>query len=386
LAIHRGHNQGSISERRDKNGNVTGYRAQILLPDGKRRSFSAKTKKEAQRKIDEAKAALLQGRLLSSKSQTVGKYLDGWLKTIKLAVKSRTYSSYELNVRRLKQHLGSIRLDSLEGAHVQECYNTLAASGLAPLTVRQIHMTLHKALHDAMRLNLVVRNVSDLATLPRVERNERPWYTVEELDQLFAATAGDRFHALWVVLGTAGLRLGEALGLRWSDVDWNRQHLTIRRALQRQRNGEGLIFVEPKSHRSKRTVELSQEAVRAFRAHQERQTFEKRALGEAWQEQDLIFASEIGTPLEQGRVHRHWVKAVETAAVPHHRIHDLRHSVATHLTMAGMGPLEVARVLGHSNASLVLEVYGHVAPASHRKAADLMDALLSSQRESAVSG
>jgi integrase len=133
-----------------------------------------------------------------------------------------------------------------------------------------------------------------------------------------------------------------------------------------------------------RTIDLSDEACTALRAHQERQTFARRAAGDAWQDYGLVFASRIGTPLEMGRVHKHWNSAVGKAGIPRCRIHDLRHTVASHLMRGGMNVLEVARFLGHSNASLVLEVYGHVAPSTHGKAATLMDALLASQREAAI--
>jgi len=207
------------------------------------------------------------------------------------------------------------------------------------------------------------------------------WYTPEELNALLDATTEDRFHALWAVLATGGLRLGEALGLKWSDIDFARRTLTVQRALQRQRRGQGLVFDEPKSAASRRTVELTVVAFEALRAHQERQAFERRKAGTNWQEHDLVFPSEVGTPLDQSRIHRHWTKAVEKVGMPRYRIHDLRHTVATHLIMAGMDSLEVARILGHSNASLVWDVYGHLAPATKRRAADLLDALLDGHRE-----
>lgn len=380
MARRQAHNEGSITERKNKDDKVISYQAQLSLPGGGRRSATFKTKREARRWLTENKAALLQGRLLASRSQTVCEYLDGWLRTVRSSLKDSTYDTYARNVRRVAPHIGKIRLDALKPAHIQECYNALQERGLHSRTIRQVHLTLHKALKDAIRLDLVGRNVTEGATLPRLPHTERPYYTLEELGKLLESTSGDRFHALWVVLGTTGLRLGEALGLMWDDIEYGRGTLSVQRSLYRARAGGGLAFAEPKSKRSRRTVDLSQEALVALKAHEERQIFERRKAASAWHESKLVFPSEVGTPLEQGRVHKHWSKAVEKAGIPRYRIYDLRHTVATHLTMAGMSAREVAEILGHSNASLVLEVYGHVAPSTQRKAANLMDTLLRQHR------
>lgn len=376
----RGHNAGSIVERRNKEGKIISYQAQLSLPDGRRRSASFRTKREAQRWLDETKAALLQGRLGPSRSQTVGEYVSGWLETVHLGGKPNTYHTYKRNVGRILPRLKGIKLDSLSPAHIQDAYNHLLVTGLSPRTVRHTHAALHKALNDALRLDLVVRNVTDAVTLPRVLRTEMHWYTAEELDKLFQETTEDRFHAMWVVLGTTGIRLGEALGLKWTDIDFGRRTLQVNRALQRRRAGGGLVLTEPKSARGRRTIELSQEACTALRAHQERQAFERRTVGVAWNDNGLVFCTGFGTPLDQGRVHHHWRHAVQKASIPRHRIHDLRHTVATLLIMAGMNVKTVSEMLGHSSDSFTLEVYGHVAPSTRREAANLMDRLLSQSR------
>jgi integrase len=269
----------------------------------------------------------------------------------------------------------------LRPAHVQAAYNALSAEGLAARTVRQCHLTLHKALEDALRLELVVRNVSEATTRPRLKTEEMHWYKSDELARLFAASEGDRFHALLVLLGTVGLRLGEALGLKWSDIKMEGQTMTVGRTLQRVRGGGGLIFGEPKSRASGRTIELPKVAISALIAHGDLQKFERNRVGPAWEDHNLVFPSEIGTPIEQGRVFRRWRKVIESAGVPRYRIHDLRHTVATHLLAGGMQPPEVAATLGHSSPALVLQVYGHVIPSSRQRAASIMEQLLASATE-----
>lgn len=382
MASHRGHNAGSITEIKDKNGKVVAYRPQLSMPDGHRRSFPrVKTKREAQRSLDEAKAAAMLGKIGPGRSQSLAKYLDGWLTTQRSTVRSSTFDTYKRNVRRVSEQIGHININALKPSHVQNCYGALLDAGLSAQSVRQVHLTLHKALKDALRLDLVVRNATDGATLPRVRRTEMSWYSIEELERLFTSTEGDRFHALWVLLGTLGLRLGEALGLRWADIDFERRTVKVQRTVQRDRAGGGLVFGEPKSAKSRRTIELSSEALKAIEHHQERQTFEQTKAEDSWKDGDLIFCTGFGTPLDQGRIHYHWKNSVQKAGIPRYRIHDLRHSVATHLLLGGMSALEVAEILGHSSASLVLEVYGHVTPSSRGRAANIIDAMLEKERQ-----
>lgn len=375
---------GKRTKRANGEGTLFEYRngwAGQLTVDGKRRkTYYGKTREEVRAKLNAALVQRQGGRLLANPSQQLSTYLASWLEQVRAlgAVRPSTLSTYELNVRRLNAHTGRVTLENLKPAHVQQAYNALSAEGLAPRTVRQVHLTLHKALEDALRLELIVRNVSDATTLPRLKTEEMHWYTADQLAQLFAATEGDRFHALWVVLGTVGPRLGEALGLKWSDIDLDARTLSIRRTLQRVRSGGGLVFGEPKSKSSRRTVELPTSTVAALVAHRERQTFERKRLGDAWQEQGLVFPSEIGTPIEQGQIWRKWSQATLAADIPRYRIHDLRHTVATLLLAGGMQTIEVAATLGHSNPALVREVYGHVMPASRQRAASIMERLLTS--------
>jgi integrase len=376
----RVYGRGGISERKNKAGDVVSYLAQVWT-EGGRRSYIAKTEREAQQWLKNAQKLAAQGQLGSPKTPTLAVYLSGtWLPTIESSVRPRTIASYRLNVQRIPDELGKRKLDELKPAHVQNFYNLLTARGLAPRTVRQIHMTLHKALEDAMMLGHVTRNASDGTVLPRIKGDERTWYTSEQLAHLFEATSGDRFDALWVVLGTLGLRMSEALGLKWSDVDWERGTLTVQRTLSRDRSGGGLTFNEPKTKRSRRTVTLGRVALGALKAHQERQTFEHRKYRDVWQDHDLIFCTSVGTALDQSRVHRQWTAATTKADIPRYRPHDLRHSVASNLLSAGCPVERVARMLGHSSVTMLYDVYGHIIPADYRSEADAMDAMLAKHR------
>lgn len=264
--------------------------------------------------------------------------------------------------------------------YVQAAYNVVADRGLAPASVRQFHAMLHKAFEDAVRHEYITRNPCHGTSRARIPREERPWYTNAQLRQLFDCTEGDRFHALWVVLGTLGTRSGEARGLKWADIDWIKGTVNVHRALTRPGKGSGLVLGEMKTAGSRRTLALPSETHEVLRAHQDRQEWERKRAGGAWQEHDLVFTSEIGTPLEHSRVDRHWRAALEKAELPRLRVHDLRHSVASNLLAAGRPPERVARMLGHSNVTMLLNVYGHIIPSDFRDEAEAMQALLSRHR------
>lgn len=382
MAKRRGHNEGTIFERKDEDGKVTGFRAQLSLPNGRRRSVSGKTKAEVQKKLREAQIALAQGRLVASPGQTVAQYLAGWLGTVRHSLKPRTHEVYSLNVNRVAPHVGRVRLDMLQPAHVQDCYNALLAGGLSARTVQQAHMVLHKALADAVRMDLVARNASEGASVPRPTHREMRTLTSDQLTLLFDATRGDRFSSLWVLLSTTGLRVGEALGLQWGDVDLRARTLVVRRALQRQRDG-GLVFVEPKTHQSRRTVQLGGLSCAALQEQHERQAFEQRTAAAEWQDRDLVFCTAFGTPLDRGRIHLNWVAALRKSGLPQVRVHDLRHTAATIMLTEGVHPKVVQEMLGHSSISVTLDIYSHVAPTMHREAVDRLDVVLGHRHDQA---
>jgi integrase len=383
MSKRRGQNEGTIFERKNRAGKVIGYRGQLSL-GGERRSFIGDTKREVQKQMNEAKVAYEHGRLGPSRSQTVAQYLAGWLETKRRggSIRTKTFETYELNVReRLVPHLGRIKLDALRPAHVQDCYNSLLARGLSPYSVLQAHRLLHKALDDAIKLDLVMRNVTEAVDAPRQPRKEMTALNAEQLDALFAATRGDRFYTLWIVLGVLGLRIGEAMGLKWQDIDFKPGTLAVQRALQRQRNGIGLVFVEPKSETSRRTLLLPDIVSAALRERWEQQAFERRAASSGWQEHDLVFATVFGEPLDPSRINYYFHQALKKAILPKIRVHDMRHTCATiHMQNGVPGPT-VQRWLGHSNIALTLGTYSHVTVDMLRDAAARMDTVFGTRRE-----
>jgi integrase len=220
----------------------------------------------------------------------------------------------------------------------------------------------------------MLRNPTEAVTVPRPVHREMHTLSEEEVGRLFEATRGHHLHALWVLLATTGLRLGEARGLLWSDIDFTNGRLVVNRALQRQ-TGSGYVFVEPKTARSRRTVYLAPGTISALMEHRRRQVADQLAAGPEWSNMGLVFTTAIGRPADGPWATKWFHRALDHAGLPRFRIHDLRHTAATQLLRRGVHPKVVQELLGHSTISLTLDTYSHVAPALHAEVATHMEAL-----------
>jgi integrase len=291
------------------------------------------------------------------------------------SVRPSTFQSYRLNVRRARELLGRIKLNELTPAAIQAAYASLLREGLAPRTVWQMHMVLHRALRQAVLAGALLRNPVDGVSRPRASHHEIRTLTTEELKRLFEATKNHRLHALWVLLSTTGLRLGEGLGLKWEDINFQEGKLSVRRALRREPK-VGFVLAEPKTAKSRRIVYLAPGTLETLKEHRERQDKDRRAARDLWQaEHDLVFKSDVGKPMQDGQVSWTFHQALAKADLPRIRIHDLRHTAATQLLERGVHPKVVQEMLGHSTITLTLDTYSHVMPGLHAHAANEMERL-----------
>ena len=372
----RGHGEGSIYQRADGR-----WVASVSLIGGVRRDYYGRTRREVQDKLATALRAQRDGVLLAKTDQTLSAYLEQWLETMaKPSVRPRTFENYRLNVRRARELLGRIRLGELTPAAIQGAYAALLRRGLAPRSVWQMHMVLHRALRQAVLSGALVRNPVDGVSRPRASHHEIRTLTIDEVKRLFEITRDHRLHALWVVLATTGVRLGEALGLKWEDVDFNLGRLSIRRSLQREAH-VGFVLVEPKTAKSRRSVYLAPGTIQALKEHLVRQENERQLARDLWQpKHDLVFKSELGKPMQDGQVSWSFHQALAKAGLPRIRIHDLRHTAATQLLERGVHPKVVQEMLGHSTITLTLDTYSHVMPGLHVQAAAQMQRLFSEDR------
>ena len=374
----KGNGTGTVYPRRNKQGKVIGYRGSYFAPDGKRRYVSAKTKSAAQRLLREAMTDADRGLVFDASNQTVAEYMTRWLEDFaKANLAPRTYHNYRLQIREhIVPAFGKMKLSKLDTPNIQALYTAKLRDGLKPSSVRYIHAVLHCALGKAVELGLIPRNPAANARPPKIRQEEIRLLDAQQARVLLEAAKGDRFECLYVLSLTCGLRMGEALGLKWSDIDLDAGTLRVHRQLQRIRDGGGLVFSEPKNT-SRRTIDLPQRALEALRSHRKKQLEEQLRAGSSWQNNGLVFASRKGTPLDaQNIVNRHFKPLLRQAGLPEIRWHDLRHSCFTILLARGTHPKYVQHLAGHASIQLTLDRYSHWMPSMGRNTADGMDEAL----------
>jgi integrase len=372
-----------ITKRKD--GRWMG-RYTVHTPTGTtRKPVYGRTYKEAERKLAVARGDAARGIVYDDGNQTVGQYVTRWLSdSAKHAVKATSYRAYESQIRNhIVPALGKIKLSRLTPAHLQALYAARLREGMKPASVRQIHAILHKALEQALRFNLIPTNPASKVDPPKIRQEEITPLSAEQASKLLDVTRNerDRFEALYALALTTGLRIGELLGLKWSDMDLDARRLRVSRQLQR--GEEGLIFTEPKAA-SRRTVDLPASTVVTLKRHRKRQVEETLKAGGAYQDNDLLFAGDLGEPIGPEKVtQRAFKPLLKRAGLPEIRFHDLRHTFATLLLARGVHPTYVQHALGHASVKMTLDRYSHWMPSMGRATADAIDAVLALHKPSA---
>ncbi len=373
--------QGTLSTRRYGVGSIYQRKSDGLwcaaVSNGMRQKrLYGKSRAEVKAKLAALHAELNRGRLPAGRSPTVTEFLRSRLETsVKARVRPLTYAGYKVNVEKhLVPTLGRIRLDQLTPLHVQEMMNDRLATGLSTKSVAYIHQVLRTALGLAVRWDLVSRNVARLVDRPRIQRKPINPLTPDEARSFLAGVRGHRLEALFSVALALGLRQGEALGLRWEDVDFSAGTIRVRHQLQRI-DGK-LTLVPPKTERSRRTLVMPTMIIERLHEHEKRQVAEKLWAGPKWQENGLVFANRAGGPTQARDAIRQFHDALAQTGLRRVRFHDLRHSCATLLLVQGVSPRVVMEVLGHSEIALTMNAYSHVVPELQHEAAKRMQAIL----------
>ncbi len=374
----RGNGAGTVYPRKNTDGKIVGYRGSYFAPDGKRRYVSAKRKSDAERSLRDAMTDADRGLVFDASNQRVSGYMTRWLEDFaKANLAPRTYHNYKLQIR---EHIipafGMMKLSKLDTPNIQALYTAKLKDGLKPSSVRYIHAVLHCALQKAVELRLIPRNPAASARPPKIRQEEITPLDAEQARMILEAAKGDRFECLYILSLMCGLRMGEALGLKWTDIDFEAGTLRVHRQIQRIREGGGLVFSEPKNA-SRRTIDLPQRAVEALKSHRKRQAEEQLKAGEKWQDNGLVFASRKGTPLDaQNIVNRYFKPLLRRTGLPEIRWHDLRHTCATLLLSRGTHPKMVQHLMGHASIQLTLDRYSHWIPSMGRATAEGMDEAL----------
>src|SRR5215203_699325 len=372
----RGNGEGSVYQRKD--GRWVGQYF-VYLPSGpKYRYIYAKTRKLAAEKLTKAIADRDGGMVFDDENLTLSDFLDVWLSDcVKDTIRVSTFERYKgIANLHIAPALGRLRLKALTPAHVQGFYRGRLDSGLSPATVQKIHVVLHKALSQAVKWSLVPRNVTEAVSAPRPSPKEMRPLSAEEVRRLLEVASGDRLEALWVLAVQTGMRQGELLALKWTDVDLEAGKVSVRRTLTRE-SGHYTLG-EPKTKKSRRTVKLTGAATEVLRSHLSCQMADIDRLGDLYRDQGLVFTTDSRVPLNPSNVrNRNLRRLTRKAALPEIRFHDLRHTCATLLLSRNVHPKIVQEMLGHSTVAITLDTYSHVLPGMGDQAATAMeDALL----------
>jgi integrase len=324
-------------------------------------------KKRADEELSKLMASLAKGEPVASGRDTVSEYLDEWLAAVALNISPRTVSNYLSMMRdHVRPIIGNKRLTRLEPGDVERIYTVMADKGLSGNTRLHVHRALSKAFKDAVRKRKLTHNVCDLVDAPRVAKFAPHEITADEANRLLIEADASRFGVLIRLLTFTGLRLGEALGLRWQDIDLGSEMLHVRqtRKLRSKKKGDTAdadLYGTPKTERSKRSVNLAPELVEALREHRRQQQEHYIANG-LRPDHDIVFADPTGKAYGHDQVFHDWKLARKRGEVPSARIHDLRHFAATTMIAAGIPITDVSAMLGHSQASTTANIYAHVIP------------------------
>jgi integrase len=303
-------------------------------------------------------------------------YFDRWLEATAPTLRAATARRYrDLARLHIVGVIGHLRLAKLTPGDVQRLYADRLAAGLSPTSVRHLHSLLHRALKDAVRWGLIVRNVTEAVDAPRRSTPEARTWSVSDVNAFLASASGDRWEALWRLALLTGMRRGELLALRWADIDLDAGTLSVRRTLSRG-SRSALEFGEPKTASGRRRISLPRSAVDSLRRHRRQQLETRLASGLAYEDNDLVFATEVGRAIHPNSLNYRFRSLIDRAGVPVIRFHDIRHTCATLLLSQGIHPKVVQERLGHADIAMTMNLYSHVTQDMQRDASDQLDAAL----------
>ncbi len=381
MSKRRGANEGSITQRKDGR-----WFARLHLgyaPGGRRirKSYYAPTREAVAEMLTAAKAQHDKGLPVAHGKETVGAYLASWVEAVRGTVRPRTWEAYELHVRKHMAPISKIRLAALRPEHIRKLLRDKELEGMSATSRTHLRTILNTALRAAVNDRLISWNPVAAVKRPKQVAYKYTELSADHAQALLAAAEKDRFGALFALMLATGLRRGEALGLRWIDVNLESRTLRVEQAVQRLRakvaGKSGHSFAEPKSMRSRRTIVIPSMLIPILKHHRARQLEDRLLAGTRWRDSGLVFTSQNGGPADPTEVHYQFKACLRQADIPTTlRLHDLRHASASFLLKHGASLRTVMEVLGHSTITLTANTYGHVAHELMADAAARMDEAL----------
>ena len=370
----RAPNSGSISI--NPSGSV---RAQFKLPGGKRLTKSFSTKRDADAWLREMRNQVDAGLTTTNHNILLSDFIRDWLGRKKAQLRPKTLSDYSYYGNELIiPHLGALKLRAIKLHMVNDFYISLADEGRPVHVIRYTHRVLHAVFADAVKLGFISGNPAHFADVPVVEeaQDKMQIFSAAEYQQFIEACSDALYGALYLLGIKTGMRQGELLGLTWKNVDLERGEIRIMQQLSRfGQNGQRLVFAPLKTKYSRRTIKIGADLIGLLKEHCQTQHKYKLVMGERWQENDLVFASSLGTHVDQRNMQRDFDRLLKSAGLPKIRFHDLRHNAASLMLAGNVSPVSVSRYLGHSSPRITLETYAHLLPGGFEDVALVMSAI-----------
>jgi integrase len=367
----RGRGESSISQRTDGL-----WEAKVSLGyDGtgkrRRKTVYGKTKVEVQEKLRKLHNAVVGGLVEDTDHLTLAMFVGMWLDTVRQNVCRSTYQRYEQHVRlHLTPHLGGVRLNKLEAVHVAGLYAELEKAGVSASERKKVATVLRMALRQATRLRLIAHNPALDVPRRRATKQEMKVLDLEAVPLFPAAAAADRLYALYVLALDTGMRQGELFGLRWPDIDFEKGCVMIQRSLEE--IGGSLNLKDVKTAQARPRVQLSPVTLAALNDHRARMLAEGHVTAEA-----PVFCDTEGKWLRKSNfANRSFKPILRRAGLTKIRFHDLRHTAASLLLLAGENAKVISERLGHASSEITLNTYSHVLPTMQQGAAEKMGFIL----------
>jgi integrase len=355
--------EGSVFQRKD------GRWVMQIWTGSEYKQKYVKSQKEGFEKLRQAQRELEQGILPTQPDQMLEQYLEYWIEEVhKPTIKLSSYVKYRKLIRLyILPELGKIKLQKLTPQHINSLYRKMEKRGLKPKTINSVHGLLHKALDNAVKWGYMARNVCDSVSPPRLVKTEIQPLTMEQAHKLLEAVRGHRLETLLTLALTTGMRRGELLALRWSDVDLEQGSIHVRRTVDHIPK-YGYVETEPKTKNAQRLIMLPAFVVDTLKQHRMEQQEQRLKAGDNWQDLNLVFTGLHGNYLNPRYLPKMFSKVLMEAGLPHIRFHDLRHSAATILLSMGVQLKVVQEILGHSTIVMTADIYSHVLPSIQKEA------------------
>jgi len=335
-------------------GTINGKRKQK-----KKRGFA--TKKEAQSALIEAEHSLIKDGYKETTKLLYKDFLVEWLNNKKTVIRESTYSTYSWLINNfIIPEIGDNDITKVSPIQIQTLYSKLLNNGnLSTENISKIHSLINNSLDRAYRWGLIKKNSAELVEKPRIQKKEMKVWTIDEVKTFLEISKSSRYHIAFVLALTTGMRRGEILGLRWKDINFNSNVLSVVQTLSV--DGKKILSTT-KSKTSNRNITLPTETINLLRLHFALIQKEKEYAGILYNDNDLVVSTNIGTPCIPRNLNRIFYSLLGQTKLTRIRFHDLRHTHATILLHQGVHPKIVAERLGHSNIKITLDTYSHVLP------------------------